>query len=106
MSGSQFRIKAAELGSAGAFEIIATLYQIDIGKTRRLLEVSAKKGCYGAHEYFGKIETEHGRIDTAIKHWNVAASAGSHDYLRSIPAPQSNTQRRIGSGLAFSSSIK
>ena len=50
-------------------------------KASAWLEVSAKKGFYGAHEYLGKIEETRGNINTAIKHWKVAANAGSQDSL-------------------------
>lgn len=94
-------IKAAELGSVEAYAIIAEAYgiiaakyqmEMGMGKTRRLLEVSAKKGFYVAHEYLGNIETEDGRVGNAIKHWAVAASAGSQYSLDKLMEAYRNSQ--------------
>ena len=68
-------IRAAELGRAEAYCIVAGF--VTGRKARAWLEVSAKKGFYKAHEYLGEIEETSGNINTAIKHWKVAANAGS-----------------------------
>ena len=98
-SGRAAMGQAAELGSAEAYaiiaeayDIIAVKYQMEMGKTRRLLEVSAKKGFYVAHEYLGNIETEDGRVGNAIKHWAVAASAGSQYSLDKLMEAYRNSQ--------------
>ena len=70
-------IRAAELGCAEAYCNVASKGFVTGWKAISWFEVSAKKGFYRAHEYLGEIEERSGNINTAIKHWKVAANAGS-----------------------------
>lgn len=81
------RIKAAELGhpqslgNIGMSYIFTCLVVLQpIGKA--FCEVAAKKGSLLHREYLAKFgEAKYGRIDVAIKHWKVAASAGRQKSL-------------------------
>ena len=82
-------IRAAELGMAEAYDVISRGFP---SKARACLEVSAKKGLSVAHEHLGEIEETSGNINTAIKHWAVAANAGSQSALNMLMKAFKNNQ--------------
>ena len=85
-------IRAAELGMAEAYYNVACKGFVTGWKARACLEVSAKKGLYKAHEHLGEIEETSGNINTAIKHWTVAANAGSQSSLNMLIKAFKNNQ--------------
>ena len=85
-------IRAAELGRAEAYYNVASKGFVIGSKARAWFEVSAKKGFYQAHEHLGEVEETSGNINTAIKHWTVAANAGSQSALNMLMKAYRNSQ--------------
>jgi len=75
--------RAAELGHTAAFTVIGGYYAgglvvgKDLVKSVAFSEIAAKMGCIESREWFAAIENTSGNRDKAVRHWTVAASAGS-----------------------------
>jgi TPR repeat protein len=75
-------LRAAELGSADASDILGAMYYNGIGvnedKTKAIqyLEKAAMGGNANARFNLSKMEFNAGSFDRAIKHWLIAASFG------------------------------
>ena len=78
----EMRIRAAELGLAQAFSIIALNYiegdivERDTSKAFEFLEIAAKKGSWTAHAYLAKERKHENMMQRSIDHYKVAACAG------------------------------
>jgi len=86
-------IKAVELGSPAACRNIAAFYLGDHGISKDMERkdlfqiVSALRGCVIARHNMGKSEYDSGNHEIGIRHWKIAAEAGSQpslDVLKNI----------------------
>jgi len=75
-------IRAAELGCANAFAVIAKYYfegrvvEQDESKALEFWEVAAKKDSVGAHEDLALVHKRNGNVGLFIKHLKLLANAG------------------------------
>lgn len=83
----EMSIKAAELGLAQAYALIAQYYDDGIvveqnqSKVLEFLNVSAKKGSIPAHRWLAEIHNKNGNVKEGIKHYKLTASAGDRDFV-------------------------
>lgn len=82
----ELHIQAAEMGQGHSFGYIGLIYWtckwMYEPQSRAFLEIAAKKGSISHREYLAKwAEAKNGQMDMAIKHWKVAACAGSQKSL-------------------------
>ena len=83
-------IRAAELGYADAFGVIASSYEhgiaveLNMSKALEFYEVAAKKGSIPAHRWIAEIQNRNGNVDEGIKHYKVAASAGCQESMDAL----------------------
>lgn len=75
--------KAAELGLPDALLQLASWYEHgakgfekDMKKAAEYYEAAARKGDVTARVKLGELEAKNGRMDLAIKHWQISAAAG------------------------------
>ena len=71
--------RAADLGSSMAHFNLGMLYhegEGDLKKSKFHYGAAAMLGHEGARYNLGSLEAKYGNIDQAVKHWNIAASAG------------------------------
>ena len=83
-------IRAVELGSPGACSIIAAFYLGDHGISKDMARVDlfysvgALRGCVIARHNIGNSENESGNCEIGIRHWKIAAEAGSQLSLNTL----------------------
>lgn len=83
----ELHIQAAEMGHGHSFGYLGLIYKGTCQRAfepqfRAFLEIAAKKGSLSHREFLAKFgEAKYGRMNIAIKHWKVAASAGSQKSL-------------------------
>ena len=76
-------LKAGELGCAEAYYNLACLYsngmgvEVDKNKAKYYYELAAMNGCIQARRQLGGIETQNGNVTRGMKHFLIAARAGS-----------------------------
>jgi tetratricopeptide (TPR) repeat protein len=70
--------KSADLGSSMAHFNLAYILEGggDLKKAKFHYGAAAMLGHEGARYNLGSLEAKYGNIDQAVKHWNIAASAG------------------------------
>ena len=80
-------IRAAEFGSPDASGCIAACYangrgiSKDMGRTASFYLVGALRGCILARHNIGEVEYKLGNHEIGIRHWKIAAEAGSQPAL-------------------------
>ena len=83
----QMFIRSAELGNATAFAVISTYYsegllvKKNLSRSIEFLGISVKLGSVEAREVLALIEAGNGNSNKAVRHWTVAAGAGSQESL-------------------------
>ena len=86
----EFRLRAAELGSADAFYNVSCMYseghgvERDDSKEAHYLKLAAKKGHIMARHNLGCVEGNRGNDVIAVRHWMISASAGDDDSQKNI----------------------
>jgi TPR repeat protein len=81
--------RATELGLIKANCLLADIYHNagDLKKAKFHWEAASMAGHEVSRNNLGILEAEYGKIDRAVKHWTIAASAGCYEamnYLRLI----------------------
>ena len=83
-------LKAGDLGCAGGYYNLGCAYRDgrglarDVNKAKYYLELAAMLGDIRARHNLGGIEAEAGNVDRTMKHWMIAAKAGSERSLKNI----------------------
>jgi len=83
-------IRAAELGSSNAYSFLGRTYMIgewvekDLERGIHHMSVAAIKGNETARFNLGVLEEQNGNMDRAMKHYMIAASAGSDVSLKEV----------------------
>ena len=82
-----YLIRAVEFGSPGACSLIAAFYSGDHGISKDMERkylfqiVGALRGCILARHNIGEVEYKSGNHEIGIRHWKIAAEAGSQPAL-------------------------
>ena len=90
VTANRLYLKAGELGCAGAYYNLGTAYErgrgveVDRQKAKHYYELAAISGYVSARFYVGVLEVEDGSSDRALKHFFIAARAGSKESLEYI----------------------
>jgi len=88
----EFTLKAGELGCASGYYNLGVAYEYDEGrgvevnmkKAKHYYELAAMMGHVGARHNLGCLEGESGNYQRAMKHFTLAAKAGSEKSLNNI----------------------
>jgi TPR repeat protein len=82
----QLYTRAVELGSSQAHFALGSIYDEggDFKKAKVDYEAAAMAGHDDAIYNLGNMEMKSNKIDRALKHWMIAASAGNHKALRAL----------------------
>ena len=80
-------VRAAKLGSRDAYSHLGMLYYHDGGNLKKAnfhFEAAAMAGCEDARCNLAICEKELGNMERAVKHWMIAASAGSYNAMHQL----------------------
>jgi TPR repeat protein len=86
MKATELYVRAAELGSIKAHDQLANVYREggNLKKAKFHFEAAAMAGCEVARFNLGVMEAESRNIEQAMKHWTIAASAGSFNAMQHL----------------------